>query len=88
VPARLQRFDNGVFVLGEDAGEAIGPLDRFDDLRRDVVGVHVLWERVRRGDDVRAHAELAGGFDGDGGVVAGHHLDPDAFLVRHVDRRL
>ena len=46
VAARLQRLDDGVLVLGEDAGEAVGLLDRVGDRGRHVVGVHVLGEGV------------------------------------------
>ncbi len=88
VAARLQRLDDGVLVLGEDAGVAVGLLDGVDDRRRHVVGVHVLGEGVGGGDDVGAHAELAGDLDGDGGVVAGDHLDGDALGLDRVDRRL
>jgi hypothetical protein len=67
---------------------AVRPLDRVDDLRRDVVRVHVLGKHVGRWDDLRAHAELVRGLNGDGSVVAGHHLDLDPLLVGLFDRRL
>ena len=40
-----------------------------------------LGKHVGRRDDVGAHAELARGLDGDGGVVAGDHLDPHALRL-------
>jgi hypothetical protein len=39
--ARLERLDDSVFVLGEDAGESVRPLDGVGDRGRHVVGVHV-----------------------------------------------
>jgi hypothetical protein len=47
-----------------------------------------LGERVRCRDDVGAHAQLARGLDGNGCIVAGHHLDPHALLIGEFDRLL
>ena len=76
--ALLQRLDDRIFVLGEDAGEAVGALDRLGDVGRQIVRIEVLREHVGGRDDIVAEAELARRLLGDRRVVAGHHLDAQA----------
>jgi hypothetical protein len=83
--ARLQRLDDGVLMLREDAGETIRSLNGVGNRRRYVVGIHVFWKGIGSRYDVSAHAELARGLNSDSGVIAGHHLDPHTFGIRHVD---
>src|SRR5271165_4624487 len=50
-----------------------------------LLGSMSLGKHVCGRDDMRAHAELARGFDGNGGI-AGHHFDPHALLIGEFDR--
>ncbi len=86
--ALLQSLDDGVFMLREDARETIRRLDLRRDIGRDDPLRGVAGEKVRRRQNIRAEAELAGDLSCDRDIVPGHHLDPDAIGFGAADRLL
>ncbi|KAH6608110.1 hypothetical protein Trco_004423 [Trichoderma cornu-damae] len=84
VATLLENLDDGVLVLGENLGEAIGSLDEIVDLGAGHVAAAAETETLGV-VDVGAEAELARSLTSDADGITGQHLDGQAEVLGFVD---
>ena len=83
--ARLKRFDNFVFVLRKDPGEAVCGFHGAVHIDWGVIRIALSVEDLLGGDKMAPEPKLGGDLVPDGHIIACHHLDGEPKLLRLAD---